>query len=369
VSEKISIVFCTDGIFPHAVGGMQRHSRLLLEELSTYSDLDITVLHPHEEQVFDPKLGLKEVRIENIDTSKNYLKECKRYSQRVFQQLQQMEFDVVYSQGLSVWDGIEEIADKVIINPHGLEPYQALGLKDKLIAIPFKKVFNGLFKKARYTVSLGGGLTTILSDRASNLTVLPNAVNLPEPAVLAGSKKFTDPQKVLFVSRFASNKGIHILIAAIEQLNKEGFANKYVFNLAGKGPLFEKITAEHQLDNVNFLGFVDDEDLLRLYAETDLFVLPTLFEGMPTVVLEAMANATPIIVTDVGATAELVDDSNGYLIQKNSVAELVVALKEFYQLDKSKKTALAERSLEKVKERFTWQQVAKAHYELFVSMK
>ena len=49
---KIKIAFCTDGIFPHSIGGIQRHSTLLLRELSNYQDLEIHVLHPHDFEVF-----------------------------------------------------------------------------------------------------------------------------------------------------------------------------------------------------------------------------------------------------------------------------------------------------------------------------
>ncbi|MGV2336128.1 MAG UNVERIFIED_CONTAM: glycosyltransferase family 4 protein [Planctomycetaceae bacterium] len=50
-----------------------------------------------------------------------------------------------------------------------------------------------------------------------------------------------------------------------------------------------------------------------------MFVFPTRFEGMPTVVLEAMAAAMPIIVSETGATGEFVSSDNGYLIKKKTM--------------------------------------------------
>lgn len=359
----MKIAFCTDGIFPHAVGGMQRHSRLLIEELIRQG-ADLCVLHPHKEQIFS---GCEELRIQGIDPSKNYLKECKAYSQRVHKALSERTFDVIYSQGLSVWYKAEDFSNKLIVNPHGLEPFQAIGFKDKLIAIPFKRVFSSIFKKAKAVVSLGGRLTPIIQDIVGKdkIWVLPNAVNLPT----IQKDVFPDQgQKVevFFLARFANNKGIHILMEAIKQLNSEGFQEKFDFKLGGKGPMWEHYQKQMEnYPNVTLLGFVEDEDVPDLYRSAAVFCLPTLFEGMPTVVLEAMAYGIPIIVSDVGATAEQVDTSNGYLIEKNNVNALKKALLAYGELSSESKKQMGEASFRRVKENFTWEAVAKQHLEKF----
>ena len=50
MSKRLQVVFCTDGIFPHAVGGMQKHSKLLVEELARMNVLDLVVIHPHHDK-------------------------------------------------------------------------------------------------------------------------------------------------------------------------------------------------------------------------------------------------------------------------------------------------------------------------------
>jgi hypothetical protein len=60
---KRQLLFCTDGIFPHAVGGMQKHSLLLIEQLAKYSEWEIIVIHPHSQNVLDPKWNIKEIAI------------------------------------------------------------------------------------------------------------------------------------------------------------------------------------------------------------------------------------------------------------------------------------------------------------------
>ena len=366
---SIQLLFCTDGIFPHAVGGMQRHSRLLVEALAETGAADITVVHPHAGvNVFGNHAGIKEIAVKTVPSSGTYLIDCFHYSKQVAAIVKSMPEALVYSQGLSVWSDIGSFGKRVIVNPHGLEPYQGLTMADKLKGTPFRMIFNHLFRNAAKVVSLGGRLTGILQSKAGakKVVVLPNAVNV-QP--LKPRNFGNTPQKFLFVGRFAFNKGINVLIEAAEKLNAEGFEKNIEFHLVGKGPLWDYYSQNKKLSNLRYLGFADDETLNRLYAECDVFVLPTLFEGMPTVVLEAMAQGMPVIVTDVGATLEMVGPENGFIIDKNSPDSLVNAIKTYLSLDAGARKKLSDTSYAKVSGSFTWQKVAAAHLELFRSMK
>ena len=346
---------------------MQRHSNLLIEYLAKSDEVDLIVIHPHEEKVFVASSNIHEFSVTPINPKKNYLLECYRYSKSVYKIINQQRNCIVYSQGLSVWYNIKSVSDRLIINPHGLEAYQVISFKEKLIAIPFKIIFNYLFNNSAYVVSLGGKLTDILNKTITNkctkVIELPNGV---KPDISFIKKKFNkDKINLLFVARFAHNKGIHILVEAIKELNSEGWENKLTFNLGGRGPLFEHYRNNFNYKNINYLGFISDEQLIELYKNADVFVFPTLFEGMPTVVLEAMSFGLPIIVSDVGATAELVDSTNGYLISKKSVSELKKAIVDFYNSEVLYKEKLSEASLKKVKDKYEWNMVAKSHVELF----
>lgn len=363
------IIFCTDGIFPHAVGGMQRHSALLLHELSHSNEFDIIVIHSHEKKVLTDLPNVKEYPL-NFQLFKlkylNYLYKCYQFSKEVYNIIKKYPAAIVYAQGFSVWYGLKEIGNRVIINPHGLEPFQAIDVKDKIITSTYRKVQRYQFKHAAKIVSLGGRLTNILKKEIANsknkIVVLPNATNAGEyPEHNYDKEKL----QLLFVGRFAFNKGINILMDCVRQLNNEGYQNRLQFNIVGKGPLYEQYIKEYSFPNVNFVGFADDDRLKKLYLENDLFVFPTLFEGMPTVVLEAMAAGMPVIVSDTGATSELVNSENGYLIEKNNVRSLKCGIQQFFQLKPEERKQLSKSSYKKVCAKFTWQVVAKKHAELF----
>ena len=363
--RKIKVAFCTDGVYPFALGGMQKHSRMLIDELSGYDDLEITVIHPHTEIVFDNP-EIEEISLRCTNGGKNYVLECYNYSKRVYSAIMELNPDVIYSQGLSVWYGIKNLKKRTIVNPHGLEPYQAIGTREKIVTFPLRLALNNVIANSSVVISLGGWLSEILMRKCSrdgNVVVIPNGAR--DSFYQPKNENERREIRVLFLARFAKNKGISILFDAFDELQRRGLLDRFEFTLAGKGPLYNFYKSNNRHDNVQLTGFVPDGEIATLYKEHDLFLFPTLYEGMPTVVLEAMSFGLPIIVTDVGATRELVDDSNGKVISPNSVDELVESLKWFSELTFSHRKDLADSSLRKFRESFTWEKIAKRHHDLF----
>ena len=267
-----------------------------------------------------------------------------------------------------MWDGIERFSDRLIVHPHGLEMFQMLTRKERLLGWPFRRALRSILRRSRVAVSLGGKLTDILRAQVKGsdceVVVLPNAVDLPNlqpPTSNVQPPTFT----LLFVGRFAFNKGLDVLMTVAERLVREGNGDRVRFQLAGDGPLLKDYQAKGLPPNVQLLGRVDDEELDRLYRNCDAFVLPTRFEGMPTVVLEAMARAKPILVSDVGATAELVDPRNGYLLPPGDADALYDAVLSFTERGSEVHAKMGANSLERVEQRFSWPAVTQEFLALF----
>ena len=358
---KKKVIICTDGIFPFSVGGMQRHSRLLIEHLAKFEELDLMVIHPHSENIFF-NLPIKEFKISGIDPKKNYLLECYRYSKRVYHIISNFPDAVIYAQGLTVWYRINQIKMRLIVNPHGLEAFQSITFKEKLIGLPFRWIFSRLFKKAAFTVSLGGKLTEILKKYTKRIAVIPNGV---EPSNNFLERKWDLPLKVLFVGRFAYNKGIDTFLETVNILNNNGNQNNFEYHLIGKGPLFNFYSENVKMDNVIYHGFVADEDLRGFYKNSDIFFFPTRFEGMPTVVLEAMSEGLPIVVNDVGACCELVNEKNGFLIKKNHARNYAESLQKFLHSDILDKKSMSRFSFDLATKEFNWTKISEMHKHLF----
>ena len=365
--DSLRVALCTDGVFPHAFGGMQRHSRLLAEHLARQGDIRLTVIHPHNTVVFDPALGITEVRVAPINEKRFYLKELYRYSGRVAEALTKIQSDVILSQGFCVWMDIGEFRDRLIVHPHGLEMFQGLTWKDRLIGAPFRAVLRRIVANAAVTISLGGKLTPLLQAMAARgkgrVVVLPNAVELPEATTAYPGAD--GPMRILFVGRFAFNKGIDVLLSVAERLVREGHGDRFRFTLAGDGPERAQMERTGLPKNVELAGKVNDAELSELYAQCHALVLPTRFEGMPTVVLEAMARARPVLVSDVGASAELVGPDNGYLLPPGDHEALHAALLKFAALNNAERTTMGANGSARVRSRFTWPAVTEDFVALF----
>lgn len=367
----LHLVLCTDGVFPYAMGGMQRHSRLLAEHLVKSGKVRLTVIHPHNERVFDAALGITEVRVADIDKNKFYLRELWRYSERVGEKLVELKPDVILSQGFCVWQGIGRFSDRLVTHPHGLEMFQMLTRKEHVLGWPFRAALRYILRRSEVCVSLGGKLTGILAEQVKGskceVVVLPNAVEVPSAPPSPPSHPL--PLSLLFVGRFAFNKGLDLLMTIAQRLVQEGKQELVRFDLAGDGPLLAQYQQSGLPANVRLLGRVDDAQLLELYNSCNAFILPTRFEGMPTVVLEAMAQAKPIIVSDVGATAELVSPHNGYLLPPGDANALYDAVVAFASRPPAVHAQMGRYSYDRVVERFSWPAVTEKFLHLFERLK
>lgn len=135
---------------------------------------------------------------------------------------------------------------------------------------------------------------------------------------------------VTVVANLRTPKGHRHLLEALALLPRQGQAWKVA--LVGEGPLREELEQQADRlqisDRVIFMGA--RQDIPRVLAAADLFVLPSLWEGLPGAVMEAMAAGLPVVASDVGGVRELLcDGETGYLVpaaQPEPLAERLQAL-------------------------------------------
>ncbi|HIQ22713.1 MAG TPA: glycosyltransferase [Planctomycetes bacterium] len=139
-----------------------------------------------------------------------------------------------------------------------------------------------------------------------------------------------EPIRLLCVGRLVPVKGLKYLFQALRQLLDRG--PKAELLLVGHGyhrPKLEGLAWELGITGqVSFLGRVPfGPELFRLYREADIFVLPSLSEGIPKTLLEAMASGLPIVATRVGGVPDVVKDGKtGLLVAPRSPGELAEAI-------------------------------------------
>jgi glycosyltransferase involved in cell wall biosynthesis len=137
------------------------------------------------------------------------------------------------------------------------------------------------------------------------------------------------PFEILFVGRLAPVKGLFILVAALDRLVRQGRSAR--LRIAGDGPdraALERSVTERGLNpQVIFEGWQNADSVRALYRTADLFVLPSFAEGIPVVLMEAMAMEIPCVATRITGIPELIrDQTDGLLVTPASEEELAAAM-------------------------------------------
>ena len=140
--------------------------------------------------------------------------------------------------------------------------------------------------------------------------------------------------RILCVGRLCPAKGQHILLEACAALTRQGYSFKMVF--VGDGEersSLERLTFSLGLEEyVQFTGVLGQEEVRGEYRQADLFVLPSFAEGVPVVLMEAMAMKIPVISTRITGIPELIEHGkDGLLATPGDVDDLVEQLSRLLQ--------------------------------------
>jgi glycosyltransferase involved in cell wall biosynthesis len=199
---------------------------------------------------------------------------------------------------------------------------RCIGLKARLGQLPMRPLFRRVTRDADIVFSFSGKILQIVQETIGTprerIRVMPNAVDGSWMAV--EPRLPSSPRRFLFVGRYERRKGVPELCTALRSLSDCEWRMDFV------GPIPE----EHRLrdSRVTYHGAIrDSAELLRIYDACDCIVCPSYAEGMPTVLIEAMARGMAAIATDVGAVSELVTPESGLLLPDPAPMGIANAMK------------------------------------------
>ena len=173
-----------------------------------------------------------------------------------------------------------------------------------------KRLVRWMFRSADHVVVLGEVWRRWVADtfdiRPSKISVVYNGV----PATAAKARTVPDDGRfrVLFVGNLLERKGVADLLRAFASPALQG--RDMELTMAGGGPidLYRAMAAQLGIaDRVTFTGWVSQDDARVLMVNADALILPAYDEGLPLVILEALASGTPVICTPVGSIPEVLD--------------------------------------------------------------
>ncbi len=226
----------------------------------------------------------------------------------------------------------------------------------------FKNLSKKIWKKAKFVVANSQGLKEEALQTSENqpFEVIYNGVNFNEfkPSL---QKVQNSEIRLVSVGRLAIHKGYHFLLHAIAGLNNVHLT------LMGDGSEINQLKelANKLKIKADFLGQVSQQKIISVLQQSDVFILPSLTEGMSNALLEAIACGLPVIVTDVGGSAELVKN-NGFIVEKgNSIAireKIIQYTKQPELLEKHAQNSI------KIAKEMGWEKVANQYNNLYLKM-
>lgn len=242
---------------------------------------------------------------------------------------------------------------------------------------PFlRPIVRRIWRDAAAVVSNSQGLKELAlrTDPQRAIDVIPNGVDVRHfVPVFGNDEKHSRLTKgalptvhlTLGASRVTDRKGIHYLIEAIDLLKSEFVFSLKVIGEGNAKERLEKMVRERGLESqVSFVGRIPREDTLPYYQEADVFVLPSLNEGMSNAMLEALACGLPIVTTRTGGAEELVCEGvNGLLVKHADAQDLARALRTLAQ-DAELRERMGRES-RALAETMSWEGVARQYVEMY----
>ncbi|MFB3226208.1 glycosyltransferase family 4 protein [Exiguobacterium sp. PHA03] len=247
----------------------------------------------------------------------------------------------------------------LMVEIHGMEYFRYLESK-KWRHYPVKKIMYYVFNNSQKIRSLSLAMTEMLSNFniTKNVVEIPNRVNI---------KLFNPPKsnynidfseiKIISIGRFVWEKNYEMAIEVISNLEKK--YNGISLTLIGDGPLKNKYLDQiaSKKANVNLISWKNQEEMVPLLRESDIYIQTSKSEGVPRTIIEAMALKLPIISTDVGAIKGIIKNNvNGILVENNNSEVLENKIIDLIN-DKILREKMSEEAYKDVLENYEWNKV------------
>lgn len=199
---------------------------------------------------------------------------------------------------------------------------------------------------------------------------IPQVINIKK--IPYRRKRASGWPRILSIGRLVEKKGIAYLLDALSLLNNSGI--EFECKIIGDGELrdeLESLASELGLgERISFIGFVTHDQIPAFLYDANVFVSPNIesnnySDGLPTVILEAMASGLPVIASDAASNSEVISNNNtGLLVRERSCEELANALHKLFTDRKLMKT-IALNARELVLEEYSGEIVIRKLSEIF----
>jgi len=246
-----------------------------------------------------------------------------------------------------------------------IKHYQISNLKtfsSKLLTHFSSKFFiQELMNKSKITTTVSTGVANELKKYYNVRKIVVAGNGVDEKKFFPINKK--DNNYMLYVGRLDYRKGVLDLIEASKLLNTE-----IKIIIVGEGPLkqlIEEKIRNNEINNIVLKGHLSGQELVEIYQNALIFIFPSHYEGLPTVLLEAMASGLPVVTTDIPAHKDLIKNMhNGLFFRKGSPKDMSDKIRILLENDKLR-TKISENARHTIERKFTWDIVCKKFEDIY----
>ena len=291
--------------------------------------------------IMQPQLGVTVVKIVR-QNSTNWIQFLKRSCRVLPPFLDNLDiFHIQWAKTLVQYpEFIEQLKCPVVLSLRGAHINYS-PLSDKVLAQKYMKYFP--------MVAGFHAVSNAIAKETEKYAADPGKITVIRPAVkrklinYEQTKKTIESEKIIIISvgRCHWKKGYTFALDAMALLKKKDVQFHYTIIAGGRDQ--ENILYQiHDLGLNKCVSFINDklshDEVLKKVSECDLFLLPSLEEGISNAVLEAMALGIPVISTDCGGMNEIINNGeNGFLVPVRNVDSMAGAIRNFRVLDKENK--------------------------------
>ncbi len=325
-------------------------------------------------------VNIRYIRFFKLPGTMDFHKTGNSLFRRLDKTLHLKEFDVYHADsplptGAAVMKASEKYGKPFVIHGHGLdvffdESYQGAKNCEKIA-----KTCQLVYEKANAVVGVSGKVLEKIErrvDLSGRGFVAYNGVDTDK--FVPAEKKETDTLTVVSIGNLIPLKGHRYLLQAIKLLKDRGM-EKVKCIIAGRGYLEEELKELARsleiMEQVEFKGYVPYGEVVTLLQESDAFVLPSYYEALGCVYLEAMSCGLPAVgCWENGIDEIIAHGEDGYLVENHGVEQIVECLHSL--CDAALREKIGKAAREKVVSSCQWKHSAKAIqsvYERLVAVK
>jgi glycosyltransferase involved in cell wall biosynthesis len=249
---------------------------------------------------------------------------------------------------------------KIDVRYHEISDFYSLAERVQSMVV-YPLIESKLFTVSKMITSVSWSVAEELREYGLNpdhINVVGNGVD--EKAFSPSPNRKPAETYVLYTGVLRARKGLVDLIACARQVCK--VSSDVRFFICGRGPLLHDLERKARKVGLQrrivFLGYLERDRLIQVYQNAAVHIVPSHYEGLPTVLLEAMSCGLPVVATNIGGNNEVISSGlNGFLVPPRRPEEMANSVLRLLA-DPALRERIGRAARETIEKRYTWDIIA-----------